>query len=107
MRQHFLVPMLMLVAAGCGESASDKPAATILEDRTAWKKLTKGMTPDQVRGLLGQPVRVETQAEATAWYYQAGPPLSRDESGWVVPRGALLFLTVGDGSPKLTAWREP
>ena len=107
MRQRLVVPVLVLLAVGCGQRASDKPGATILEDRAAWKKLTKGMTQDKVRGLLGEPVRVESQAEVTAWYYQAGPPLSRDEQGWVVPRGALLFSTSGGGSPKLTAWREP
>jgi hypothetical protein len=107
MRQLYLVALLMFVVAGCGQNAGERTAATILEDRTAWKKLTKGMTQDKVRGLLGEPVRVEAQEDVTAWYYQAGPPLSRDEHGWVVPRGALLFSTSSGGSPKLTVWREP
>jgi hypothetical protein len=107
MRQLLLVALLVLVVAGCGQSPGERTGATIVDDRTAWKKLTKGMTQDKVRGLLGEPVRVETQEEVTAWYYQAGPPLSRDEHGWVVPRGALLFSASGGGSPKLTTWREP
>src|SRR5215510_2421820 len=98
MRQLLLVPALVCFVAGCGQGAGEKPAAKILEDRTAWKKLTKGMTQDKVRGLLGEPVRVEDQGKVTAWYYQAGPPLSRDQYGWVVPRGALLFSAAGGGS---------
>jgi hypothetical protein len=95
------------MVAGCGQSSSEKPAAPILEDRAAWNKLKKGMTQDSVRGLLGEPVRVDTEAEATAWYYQQGPPLARDENGWVISRGALLFSTKDRGSPKLVQWREP
>jgi hypothetical protein len=107
MRQLLLVLPLVFLVAGCGQSASETPGAKILQDRTAWKKLTKGMTPDKVRGLLGEAVRVDNQGQVTAWYYQPAPPLSRDEYGWVVPRGALLFSTAGGGRPKLTAWREP
>ena len=107
MRQLLLVSALVFLVAGCGQSASEKPGAVMQEDRTAWKRLTKGMTQDRVRGLLGAPGRVEDQGKVTAWYYQAGPPLSRDEYGWVIPRGALLFSTTGGGSPTLTAWREP
>jgi hypothetical protein len=102
-----LVLVAVFMVTGCGQSSSQKPGATILEDRAAWKKLTKGMTQDKVRALLGEPSRVESQQEVTAWYYQAAPPLSRDENGWVVPRGALLFSTNNAGSPELTAWREP
>jgi hypothetical protein len=107
MRQLVLVPVLVCLVAGCSQSAHEKSGPNTLEDRTAWKKLKKGMTQDKVRGCLGEPVRVESQAEVTCWYYQASPPLSRDEYGWVVPRGALLFSTKGGGDPKLTAWREP
>jgi hypothetical protein len=107
MRQLLLVLVLVFFGAGCTSSSSEKPQARILDDRTAWKKLAKGMTQDKVRGLFGEPVRVESQEEVTCWYYQAGPPLSRDEYGWVVPRGALLFSTKGGGDAKLTAWREP
>src|SRR5262249_4427675 len=107
MRQLSVVGLLVLAAVGCGQHSSEKSGATILEDRAAWKKLAKGMTQDKVRGILGEPVRAETQGEVTAWYYQGAPPLSKDEQGWVVPRGALLFSTAGGGSPKLTMWREP
>jgi hypothetical protein len=107
MRLLFLACVLVFLGAGCGQGSSAKSGAKALDDRTAWKKLSKGMTQEKVRGLFGEPVRVENQGEVTAWYYQEGPPLSRDEYGWVVPRGALLFSTKGGGEPKLTAWREP
>jgi outer membrane protein assembly factor BamE (lipoprotein component of BamABCDE complex) len=107
MRQLALVLVLVFFVAGCGQSPSEKPGAKILEDRTAWKKLTKGMTQDKVQGLLGEPLRVENQREVTAWYYQEGQPLSKDENGWVVSRGMLLFATKGGSEAKLTTWREP
>jgi hypothetical protein len=107
MRQFVLVTVVASFVAGCGQSPSEKPGAKILEDRTAWKKLTKGMTQDKVRSLLGEPLRAEIQGDVAGWYYQGGPPLSKDENGWVVPRGMLLFSTKGGGSPKLTVWREP
>jgi hypothetical protein len=65
------------------------------------------MTQDQVRALMGEPVRKDDKEQVTAWYYQAAPPLERDENGWVVPRGALLFSTPSGGTSKLTTWREP
>jgi hypothetical protein len=107
MRQFLLAVVLVFFVAGCARSSNEPSGKSILEDRTAWKKLTKGMTQDKVRGLLGEPVRVEEQGEVTGWYYQAGPPLSRNEKGWDVPRGALLFSTSGGGSPTLLSWREP
>ena len=107
MRPFFLVPVLAFFVAGCGQGPSEKPGAKILEDRTAWKKLTKGMTQAKVKGLLGEPLRVENQGEVTGWYYQECPPLAKDENGWVVSRGMLLFSTKGGGGPKLTTWREP
>jgi hypothetical protein len=107
MRQLFLVLALVVFVAGCGQSPSEKPGAKILEDRTAWRKLTKGMTQDKVRGILGEPLRIEKQGEVTVWYYQKGEPLSKDEYGWVVTRGMLLFTTKGGGEAKLTKWREP
>ena len=106
MRQLALVMVLVFFVAGCGHSPSEKPGAKILEDRAAWKKLTKGMTPDKVKGVLGEPLRVEKQGEVAGWYYREGPPLSKDDNGWILSRGVLLFSTKG-GGPKLTAWREP
>jgi hypothetical protein len=107
MRQ-LLVLTLVAGALGCGKTSSEKTTtAKTLEDRTLWKKLAKGMTQDQVRSLMGEPLRVQSEAKVAAWYYQDGPPLERDEYGWVVPRGALLFSTNGGVGAKLTSWREP
>jgi hypothetical protein len=106
--RHLLVALL-LVGAGCGEKQPEVPAAIAKQDRASWRKLAKGMTPDKVRALLGEPLRVENEGEATCWHYQAGQPLERDASNpkrWVLSRGSLLFLPRG-GSPKLTEWREP
>ena len=104
-----LLALLMVVTAGCGSSASDQ-AARLSQDRTGWRKLTKGMTPEKVRAVLGEPVRVENQAEVTCWYYQDGEPLHQDAQDartWIVPRGALLFSARAGGAARLTQWREP
>jgi outer membrane protein assembly factor BamE (lipoprotein component of BamABCDE complex) len=109
MRRLLPVALLMLVVAGCGPSANDQ-ATRLAQDRTGWRKLAKGMTPDKVRAVLGEPLRVEDQAEVTCWYYQEGQPLERnatDPGKWMIPRGALLFSTKPGGGPKLTEWREP
>jgi outer membrane protein assembly factor BamE (lipoprotein component of BamABCDE complex) len=104
-----LLALLTVAAAGCGSSASDQ-ATRPSQDRAGWRKLTKGMTPEKVRAVLGEPLRVEDQAGVTCWYYQEGQPLERnaaDPGKWVIPRGSLLFSTDRAGAPKLTEWREP
>ena len=52
-----------------------------------WRQLTTGMTPDDVRRVLGEPARVNGGAVAT-WYYQN--------------RGYVTFM-----SDKLYSWGEP
>jgi outer membrane protein assembly factor BamE (lipoprotein component of BamABCDE complex) len=109
MRLRLLVPLLLVLLAGCGHRAN-KQGAKASEDRTAWRKLAKGMTPDEVRAILGQPLRVEEQGEAICWYYQQGEPLHRNAEApdqWVIPRGALLFSAKAPDGPKLAEWREP
>ena len=103
------VALLMLVLPSCGPSANDQ-VTRLAQDRTGWRKLTKGMTPEKVRTVLGEPLRVEDQAEVTCWHYQEGQPLERnatDPNKWVIPRGSLLFSTKAAGAPKLSEWREP
>jgi len=107
MRQFLLAVVLVFFVAGCARSSNEPSGKSILEDRTAWKKLTKGMTQDKVQGILGEPLRIEKQGEITGWYYQKGEPLAKDEYGWVVTRGMLLFTTKGGGEARLTKWREP
>jgi hypothetical protein len=109
MRRLLPLALLLLVLSGCGPSANDQ-ATRLAQDRTGWRKLAKGMTPEKVRGVLGEPLRVEDQAEVTCWYYQEGQPLERnatDPGKWMIPRGSLLFSTKAAGTPKLTEWREP
>jgi hypothetical protein len=109
MRRLFLAPLLLFLAAGCGQRPDEQGAAAT-EDRTDWRKLSKGMTPEKVRAVLGEPVRVEDQEEVTCWYYRQGEPLHRDALNarkWVIPRGSLLFSARAAGGPKLAEWREP
>ena len=54
-----------------------------------WKALRKGMTPDQVRGLLGEPDRIANNIRHVAWKYGDGEvkfTRSGDEvTGWKAP----------------------
>jgi outer membrane protein assembly factor BamE (lipoprotein component of BamABCDE complex) len=109
MRYRLLIPLLVVLLAGCGESTKEQAARQKM-DRTAWRKLSRGMTPDQVRAILGEPMRVEDKGEVTCWYYQRGQPVERnatDPKSWVIPRGSLLFAAQTAGEPKLAQWREP
>jgi hypothetical protein len=68
------------------------------------------MTEAKVRAILGEPIKVDKQADVICWYYQEGQPLERnatDPRKWVIPRGALLFSTKAAGSPRLAEWRDP
>ena len=107
MRQ--LVLVLALLVAGCGQNTSDQEQeAKQKQDRSAWRKLSKGLYQEKVRGLLGEPMKVEDQEGVTCWYYQQGEPLHRDDkNAWMIPRGALLFSRKDAAGPKLSAWREP
>jgi SmpA / OmlA family len=110
MRHLFLFFVLLFLVAGCRQSSNEPPAEKANLDRATWRKLAKGMTQDQVRAVMGEPTKVETEGDATCWHYQAGPPLERnsvDPNQWVVGRGALLFIAKGGDSPKLIEWREP
>jgi len=44
------------------------PASTRWQDLANWRRLRKGMKPDQVRALLGEPERVEG-GDFTYWYW--------------------------------------
>jgi outer membrane protein assembly factor BamE (lipoprotein component of BamABCDE complex) len=77
MWRMLLAVLLPLLLAGCHPSSPDQ-GPIMSEDRTGWKKLSKGMTPEKVRTLLGEPLRVDTQGEVLGWYYREGQPLERD-----------------------------
>jgi hypothetical protein len=51
MRRLLRVALLVVVVSGCGPSAND-PASRLSQDRTGWRKLTKGMTPGKGPGRL-------------------------------------------------------
>src|SRR5438034_7312863 len=109
MRRLLLVPLLLLVASGCGPGPT-APVAKTNPDRGIWRKLSRGMSQERVRAVLGEPLRVENQGDLTCWYYQEGEPLHQDAQNartWVIPRGSLLFSGKAGGGCRLTQWREP
>jgi hypothetical protein len=68
------------------------------------------MTQEQVRTILGEPLKAEEQEGVICWHYQNSRPLERDASNanrWILGRGALLFSNKVAGGPQLTEWREP
>ena len=103
--------VLLILVAGCRQDSSaavEEPGPS--QDRGNWRKLKKGMTQEQVKALLGEPVQVEKVDDATCWHYRPGQPLERhatDPNEWRISRGSLLFSAKGTGDPKLTEWREP
>ena len=108
MRNLVTVALLLFPVLGCGKPA--EPVTTTDADRSGWRKLAKGMKPDSVRQLLGEPAKVETQGTVTCWHYQHGRPLERDAGDpnkWVVSRGSVLFSGPSADAGTLTAWREP
>jgi hypothetical protein len=109
MRHRLTIFMMMIFVTGCG-APPPEPVTRPDVDRTGWRKLAKGMTPDRVRQLLGEPMKVEKQGAVTCWHYQESRPLERDAdnpNSWVLSRGSLLFSAKTADTEKLTAWREP
>jgi hypothetical protein len=110
MRYLLHVLLLLFLVAGCGPSSSVQEETGPSNDRANWKKLSRGMTEDKVRDILGEPVQVETQDDVTCWHYRPGPPLERydnEPDRWIVARGAVLFSRRGADALKVTEWREP
>src|SRR5437867_7072703 len=62
------------------------PASTRWQDLANWRRLRKGMKPDQVRALLGEPERVEAGG-VTFWHW------------------ANAYVSFIDG--KVYGWSEP
>src|SRR5262245_49374463 len=109
MRPLLLVPLLIAFASGWGSNPTAEVAKTG-PDRGIWRKLSKGMSQEKVRAVLGEPLRVENQGSLTCWYYQDGEPLHQDAQDariWVIPRGSLLFSSKAGGGARLTQWRQP
>jgi hypothetical protein len=109
MRHLFVLPVVLFLAASCGQRGIEKkeePSA--MKDRTAWRKLSRGMPPDKVRQLLGEPFHIDDQQGAMCWFYGGRGALSKDDSNaWVYPRGSVLFIRKGAGGAKVNNWREP
>ena len=90
----FLFSCFMFIAAS-GAFVSASPAAAQSEDtagpaqkdHTAWRGLHRKMSKDEVRKLLGEPVRVSVSRFYEAWDYAAG---------------TVIF----DGKGRLDAWSE-
>jgi outer membrane protein assembly factor BamE (lipoprotein component of BamABCDE complex) len=81
-----------VLAAGhpsCSPAAtqSTESATPAQSDRTPWRNLHRKMSKDDVRKLLGEPLRVSVSRFYEAWDY---------------PRGTVIF----DGKGRLDAWSE-
>lgn len=70
-----------------GAAQSTETGSSTQNDRSQWRRLQRGMSKDEVRKLLGEPVRVS---------------VSKFYESWAYPRGTVTF----DGKGRLDAWSE-
>ena len=74
------------------EGQPQRQSRQISASKTTWRKLRLGMTKNQVRNLLGEPVRIDGGAVLTYWYYSKkslGPKVLFDPErvyGWEEPK---------------------
>lgn len=68
-------------------TAQSTETGSTQNDRSQWRKLQRRMSKDEVRKLLGEPVRVS---------------VSRFYESWDYSRGTVIF----DGKGRLDAWSE-
>jgi outer membrane protein assembly factor BamE (lipoprotein component of BamABCDE complex) len=97
-----LMALLGLLAVGLysGCTAQDKDTEMAYQskdqaaDRASWSRLSKGMTPDEVLSVLGQPTGMRVEMMFTYWEYSTrgtgGPHVQFDTKTMTVQR-----------------WREP
>ena len=70
-----------------GAGQATETGSSVQQDRSQWRRLQRRMSKDDVRKLLGEPLRV-----AVSRFYEA----------WDYPRGTVIF----DGKGRLDAWSE-
>lgn len=51
--------------------------------KTAWRTLQKGMTKDQVRKILGEPIDIDMYSSFEVWHYKESSHVQFDASGYV------------------------
>jgi hypothetical protein len=91
----FAAIIITTLFTGCGKQA-DK-AGKVPADRAAWRQLRQDMTEDQVRSILGEPLRVERYERIVYWLYQDGEIRDRK-----MPRGCVQFKR----EETLTSWAD-
>ena len=64
------------------------PASTGWKDLANWRQLRNEMSMDEVRGLLGEPERVESSGPLTTWYWANAQVdfFNGKLSGWSEPK---------------------
>ena len=95
-----IAPTLTISVEGLSPSASGALKSTAPDsgpqpwkDVMGWITLTQGMSPDEVRALLGPDYRESVNAKGTIWTFQ--------------DQKALLFGSVNFKDSKLEAWTSP
>jgi outer membrane protein assembly factor BamE (lipoprotein component of BamABCDE complex) len=75
------------------EPSRERPVAKTANwhDIANWRRLRRGMTPDQVRDLIGEPEKVDVMSSFTIWQWGRGSE----------------YATVSFADDKVTSWSEP
>lgn len=81
---------LLKVYHGPGNNEAEKDAVYGWQNKKSWRNLKKGMTQDEVKKILGEPVK-EVDGFRTIWYY---------------PNFYRSYVSFDDKG-NLTGWNEP
>jgi hypothetical protein len=73
-----------------GKRPVQRPSGLNWRDVTLWRKLARGMSPDRVREILGEPGKIDEGSALTFWY-------------WGYPAGGEVRFSSG----KVEGWSEP
>lgn len=69
--------LLLPLGTGCSREGGRASSGARWERKESWSQLRPGMTTDQVRGILGEPTREESDVAFTYWRYGEGQDAGR------------------------------
>ncbi len=84
------VGCVALILVGCASAGGEfqwryhEDYSLSEKNRQALMNLNVGMSPDEVRAVMGEPQMVEEYPNETVWYYRTGTTGAGEQHGWDV-----------------------